>query len=70
MRRVRTFLSAGKQVRVSIFFRGREIVHTKRGHALMHKVAEQVGDIAKLDHNPTQKGKVLQMLLVPTDQKT
>jgi len=69
MRRVRTFLSAGNQVRVTIFFRGREIVHANRGHALMDKVAEMVSDIAKLDHQPSQKGKVLQMLLVPVDQQ-
>ena len=69
MRRVHTFLSAGNQVRVSIFFRGREIVHANRGHALMDKVAERVSDIAKVDHQPTQKGKVLQMLLVPTAQE-
>jgi translation initiation factor IF-3 len=35
----------------------------------MDKVAEMVSDIAKLDHQPSQKGKVLQMLLVPVDQQ-
>jgi len=70
MRRVRTFLEKGHPVRVSIFFRGREIVHKDRGHTLLQRVADQVSEIAKVDGRPKAKGKVLQMLLVPDNQRT
>jgi len=66
MSRVREFLSRGDTVRVTIFFRGREIVHVARGRDLLARVAQQVSDIARVDEEPKTKGKVLQMLLVPT----
>ena len=69
MRRVREFLTRGDTVRVTIFFRGREIVHVTRGQDLLKRVAEQVGDIARMDGEPKAKGKVLQMLLVPAQQR-
>lgn len=69
MKRVREFLTRGDTVRVSIFFRGREIVHASRGQDLMKRVAQQVDDIARIDGNPKPKGKVLQMLLVPNQQR-
>ena len=69
MKRVRQFLDRGDTVRVSIFFRGREIVHSSRGRKLLEKVAEQVSDIAKVDEQPKARGKILQMLLVPNQQR-
>jgi len=68
MGRVREFLSRGDTVRVSIFFRGREIVHSSRGRDLLQRVADEVKDIARVDDQPKARGKVLQMMLVPTQQ--
>ena len=69
MKRVHEFLARGDMVRITIFFRGREIVHASRGQELMLRVAQQVEDIARMDGKPKAKGKVLQMLLVPTQQQ-
>jgi len=69
MKRVREFLTRGDTVRVTIFFRGREIVHATRGQDLMKRVAQEVDDIARVDGKPKAKGKVLQMLLVPSQQR-
>jgi translation initiation factor IF-3 len=66
MSRVRQFLSQGDMVRVSIFFRGREIVHSSRGRELLRRVEEQVNDIARTEGELTARGKTLQMMLVPT----
>jgi translation initiation factor IF-3 len=41
-------------------------VHVTRGRDLLARVAQQVSDIARVDEEPKAKGKVLQMLLVPT----
>ncbi len=65
MRRVRKFLTDGDTVRVSIFFRGREIVHASRGRDLLTRVANELSDIARVDEEPKSRGKILQMLLVP-----
>ena len=68
MNRVRQFLTKGDVVRVSIFFRGREIVHASRGRELLKRVQEEVSDIARAEGNPTARGKILQLLIVPTSK--
>ena len=68
MNRVRQFLGKGDVVRVSIFFRGREIVHASRGRELLRRVQEQVSDIARAEGDPMARGKILQLLIVPTNK--
>jgi translation initiation factor IF-3 len=70
MKRVRQFLAQGDMVRVSIFFRGREVVHRSRGLELLKRVEEEVKDIARAEGKPMARGKTLQMMLVPTQQQT
>jgi len=68
--RARSFLEKGDIVRVSIFFRGREIVHASRGRDLLKRVEEEVSDIARVEGAPAARGKILQMMLVPTQQSS
>jgi translation initiation factor IF-3 len=68
LNRAKSFLKRGDVVRVSIFFRGREIVHRSRGLELLKRVEAEVAEIARMEGTPTSKGKILQMLLVPTQQ--
>ena len=68
LNRAREFLSKGDMVRVSIFFRGREVVHASRGREMLKRVEEQVSDIARVEGQPSAKGRILQMMLVPTHQ--
>jgi len=68
LNRARQFLSRGDMVRVSIFFRGREVVHASRGRELLKRVEEKVSDIGRVEGQPSAKGRVLQMMLVPTQQ--
>lgn len=66
MNRVRKFLSKGDMVRVSIFFRGREVVHVSRGKGLMKRIEDNAKDIARMEGQPSARGRTLQMMLVPT----
>jgi translation initiation factor IF-3 len=68
MNRVREFLGKGDVVRVSIFFRGREIVHSSRGRELLKRVQDEVSDIARAEGDPMARGKILQLLIVPTNK--
>jgi len=68
LNRVREFLSNGDMVRISIFFRGREIIHATKGHELLRRVEEDVKDIARVEGQPMAKGKILQMMVVPSQQ--
>ncbi|MCD5417423.1 translation initiation factor IF-3 [Candidatus Bipolaricaulota bacterium] len=67
LNRMRKFLLKGDKVRVTIFFRGREIVHLSRGQQLMERIVEQTKDIAQTGTSPKIKGKILQMILVPLE---
>lgn len=67
--RIRRFLEDGDKVRVTIFFKGRQIIHLGKGQELLQRVAEATEDIAKVDQDPTPKGRTLQMLLTPLPRK-
>ena len=69
VRNIRRFLGDDYKVRITVFFRGREIVHMDRGRELLERVAAAVAEEAKIDQPPTAKGRSLQMLLVPVEGK-
>jgi translation initiation factor IF-3 len=52
-------------VKVSVMFRGREIVHPELGRGLLERVAEQVGDAGTIDKPPTMEGRFFNMILAP-----
>ncbi len=69
LERIREFLEEGSKVRVTVFFKGRQIIHLDRGRQLLARVAEELRDIAKVDQDPLSKGRTLQMLLSPLRAK-
>ncbi|ACV63211.1 translation initiation factor IF-3 [Desulfofarcimen acetoxidans DSM 771] len=62
------FLKDGDKVKVTIMFRGREIVHTNLGQQLLVKMAEQVKDIATVERHPKLEGKNMIMILAPKQE--
>ncbi len=69
VRHIRRFLEAGDRCKVSVFFRGREIVHKDRGESILDRIIEDTKDIAKVEQEARTEGRVLQMLLVPLVKK-
>lgn len=67
--RIREFLDAGHMVRVSVFFKGRQIIHIGKGEEILARVTEETNDTAKVDQAAITKGRTLQMLLVPLPRK-
>lgn len=65
VRNIRRFIERGQRVKVSVFFRGREITHPELGSRMLHGVFEQVEDVAKLDVSPKLEGRNMAMLLAP-----
>jgi translation initiation factor IF-3 len=65
VRNIRRFIERGQRVKVSVFFRGREITHPELGREMLNGVLGQVQDIAKVDIPPRLEGRNLAMLLVP-----
>ena len=61
--KIRKFLESGDKVKVSLWFKGREIVHRDKGHELFQKVLESLGEVAKIDAEPKMEGKQIIMIL-------
>ena len=62
------FLKDGDKVKVTIMFRGREIVHTNLGQQLLIKMAEQVKELATVERHPKLEGKNMIMILAPKQE--
>ncbi len=65
VRHVRRFLEDGDRCKVTVFFRGREIVHKDRGMDILERFIKDLEEVAKVDQEPRAEGRTLQMLLVP-----
>ena len=65
VRNIRRFIERGQRVKVSVFFRGREITHPELGKHMLDGVLNQVQDIAKLDIAARLEGRSMAMLLTP-----
>ncbi len=65
VRNIRRFIERGQRVRVSIFFRGREITHPELGREMLNGILLQVQDVAKPDITPRMEGRSMAMLLTP-----
>ena len=69
VKHVRRFIEAGDRCKVTVFFRGREIIHKDRGLSILNRVVEAVEDIAKVDQEPRSEGRTMGMLLSPLPKK-
>ena len=65
LRNARRFLMEGDKVKVTVMFRGREIVHTALGRQQLDKVREILGPLASVENPPRMEGRFLSMILVP-----
>ena len=69
VRNMKRFLSGGDKVKISIFFRGREITHLDRGVEMLNKVAEEVKDMGVIEQKPKLEGRSMTMLVGPLSAK-
>ena len=62
---IRKFLEEGDKAKITIMFRGREIVYVDQGHKMMKDLIERTKDIASVEAYPKLEGKKLIMVLAP-----
>jgi translation initiation factor IF-3 len=60
------FIESGAKVKVTIMFRGREMVHAERGLAILERLAEDIREIAHVENQPKLEGRNMFMLISPT----
>ncbi len=59
------FLEHKDKVKVTIMFRGRELVHPERGEQLLMRLAEDVKELATIESMPNLDGRNMVMMLAP-----
>ena len=59
------FLGHKDKVKVTIMFRGREMVHPERGEQLLMRLAEDVKEYGVIESMPVQDGRNMVMMLAP-----
>ncbi|HEY8080913.1 MAG TPA: translation initiation factor IF-3 [Acidimicrobiales bacterium] len=64
-RLVSKFLGEGHKVKITIMFRGREVFHPELGKRILDRVAEKIGDAAKVEAEPRLDGRNMTMVLAP-----
>ena len=65
LKHIRSFLEDGDRGKVTVFFRGREIVHKDRGIEILERIVKDLEDVGKVEQEPRAEGRTLQMLVVP-----
>jgi translation initiation factor IF-3 len=64
-RNAEKFLKGGDKVKVTVMFRGREMVHPEIGRAILDAVAEQLKEVSVIEKPPNMEGRFLSAILAP-----
>jgi len=65
LKNAKRFLMDGDKVKITVMYRGREMVHRELGREQLDRVVEMLGPIASVENPPRMEGRFLSMILVP-----
>ena len=65
LKKIKSFILGGDKTKITIRFRGREILNSDIGLALLNKVRDDLKEIAQVDQDPSLEGRQLLMVLSP-----
>lgn len=69
LRNIRRFLEEGDKAKVTLRFRGREMLHQDLGLDLMHRVRDDLEEMAAVESEPKMEGRQMTMILAPRSRK-
>lgn len=69
LKKVQDFLESGHKVKITIFYRGRELAHKELGFKLADKVISDFGDEIVVDQTPQFAGKQLNFVIRSSNAK-
>ncbi len=69
LKHARDFLEKGNKVRISIMFRGREMLHIDLGQKVVQQFCERLNDISTLESSPKMMGRTITTILTPGAKK-
>ncbi len=65
LRNSRKFIERGDKVKLTMFFRGREITHVDLGRKLIARFIEDISDVAEVERNEGLEGNAIHMYFTP-----
>jgi len=65
IKHAREFLMDDKKVKLTVKFRGREIIYSDKGIKLLNKITEELQDISVCEKKPVSIGKVMYVMVAP-----
>jgi len=65
LKHVNRFLANGDKAKITIMFRGREIVHSSIGQAILERMVEETKDVADVEQFPKREGRNMTLILSP-----
>jgi len=69
LKHAREFIAKGNKVRLTCVFRGREMLHPEFGEKVIHKMCEELADVATPESPAKLLGKNLSVVLAPGAKK-
>tara|TARA_B100000989_G_scaffold256321_1_gene205449 strand:- start:8463 stop:8975 length:513 start_codon:yes stop_codon:yes gene_type:complete len=69
LKKIKSFILDGDKTKISVRFRGREILNSNMGLDLLNKLRLELDDIAQVDQDPSLEGRQLLMVLSPLKKK-
>jgi translation initiation factor IF-3 len=69
LKKIKSFILEGDKTKISVRFRGREILNSDMGLNLLNRLKVELEDIAQVDQEPSLEGRQLLMVLSPLKKK-
>lgn len=63
------FLEEGDKVKLTIRFRGREIMHKKLGEEILQRFEDEIGELGVVEQRVKVEGKQMTMIIAPKKKK-
>jgi translation initiation factor IF-3 len=65
VRAIKNFLEEGHRVKVSVFFRGREMSFLSKGEEVLNRVVAECEGLGKNEGSPKMEGRYMRIMLTP-----
>ena len=68
LKKIKSFINDKNKTKISVRFRGREILNSNLGLDLLNRVKNDLADVSQVDQEPSLEGRQLLMVLSPLKQ--
>ena len=69
LKKIKGFILGGDKTKITVRFRGREILNSDMGLDLLNRLKDDLKEIAQVDNYPSLEGRQLLMVLAPLKRK-